>query len=151
MRVCLPPVAFASTFGIRCACSYQQLVLARCTLTVINQQSLTCPPHAPISLPLPPGVQKARLSRINMAKSANSAAVLNSRRRFMERLNARQALVAPAAVASSVPPIAEVEEERVAECGGGALVPLSPASQVSLCHRFQASIQASTARCTFAA
>lgn len=59
----------------------------------------------------------------------------------MERLNARQALVAPAAAAaaSSVPPIAEVEEEeRDAECGGGgALVSLSPASQVS--HRVRAS------------
>ena len=100
---------------------------------------------------LPPGAQKARLSRINMAKAANSAAVLNSRRRFMERLNARQALVAPAAavaaVASSVPPIAEVEEEeRDAEWGGGggALVPLSPASRVCLCHRVRAFASAIT-------
>ena len=116
-------------------------VLSRSVSIITNQRSLTRAPYSPISAPLPPCVQKARLSRICMAKAANSAAVLNSRRRFMERLNARQARMVPAAatvaVASSVPPIAEVEEERDAECGSGALVPLSPASQVS--HRVQAS------------
>lgn len=80
-------------------------------------------------------MQKARLSRINMAKAANSAAVLNSRRRFMERLNARQALVAiEKPIASSVPPIAEVEDEDRDEIASGcrALVPFSPAARVSV-------------------